>query len=128
MRYREHRDYPEMKARLTAAFKAIRQGKIVARQNFSCCGGCACAELGDFIKDRPKYRGAVYFHRQDNDALKSHGEVYLGFGARPDAGDDAVVAIGNEAVACLRANGLEVEWDGTPIQRILVRLPQKAAS
>jgi hypothetical protein len=124
---REHKNYPALKALLTQAFKAIRREQIVARQNFSCCGGCACAELGEMLKQRTNQRGAVYYHQQDNYALRSSGEVYLGFGARPetpaDEDGEAAEAIGRSVVNVLEAHGLAVTWDGSHRQRILVSLP-----
>jgi hypothetical protein len=111
------------------AFKAIRRDrsgsrpseKICARQNFSCCGGCACYELGEFISTRPQYRGAVYYHRQDLQSFYATGEMYIGFSSRQDEGDAAMIAIGNAAAKAFRAAGLDVVWDGSASTRILVR-------
>lgn len=121
----------DFKGRLGEAFKAIRKRGILARQNFSCCGGCACAELGESLKASPAKRGAVYYHRQDAQAIEIRGwgadrgkadGVFLGFGARPeqDDRDEAGEAIGKEIVECLEAAGLKVEWDGKIASRIWV--------
>lgn len=129
MRYRQdHKNFLEMKALLTQAFKAIRRNKIVARQNFSCCGGCACSELGTILEKRTDQRGGVYYHRQDNDHLREDGVVYLGYGARPDSADDKAEseAIGREVVAALEAVGLVVTWNGDHYQRIMAALPEAA--
>jgi hypothetical protein len=53
-------------------------------------------------------------------------ELYFGFDAVAPPGerfasqqayDDAAIAVGQQVVDALRAEGLEVEWDGTPTNR-----------
>ena len=54
--------------KLTQAFKALRSAGFIARQNFTCCGSCAGAQLSkDFAAMPPakavRVMGAVFFHQ-----------------------------------------------------------------
>ncbi len=49
---REHASYPDVRERLTEAFKAMRKKGILARQNFSCCTSCGSSELAVMITAR----------------------------------------------------------------------------
>lgn len=130
-----HADYPEMKERITAAFKAVRKHGILARQHFSCCGSCAGYELACKMDEareagRPK-RGAVYYHRQATEGFYSRGEVYLGFGCDANAPeverasdteeDERTRLVGCFTVEALAEAGLDVEWDCTAGRCILVK-------
>ena len=130
---REHASYPDVRERLTEAFKAMRKKGILARQNFSCCGGCGSYELATKMDEsraagRPK-RGAIYYHRQSAERLRKSGEVYLGFGCDSNAPevdgdrteDERTRLVGCYAIEALNAAGLEVEWNGTAIRCILVK-------
>ena len=119
MRFRsECPDFPEIKAALGAAFKALRQRDFIARQSFLCCRSCAGADL-----DTPENQGtrAVYYTRQDRDQLAETGQVYLAFGIIGAPLDDAYIPVGQEIADTLTAHSLEVEWDGNPMTRILVK-------
>jgi len=104
----------EFRKRLLAAFAALRKQKIVARANYLCCGSCAAAGIGEYVK-KIGAKGGVYWHDQDDENVPE-GFVYVGFGARDD-GDDA--EIGRALVDALKAQGLKVEWDGTAMHRVM---------
>ncbi len=125
------------KAKLTAAFKAMRAHGIIARQNFLCCGSCAGSQLGEDLKKprNEKKAGAVYFHRQDDQSRQEGYNFHIGYGARDGldlaslgvevesdakADDAATEYVGRITLLCLAEAGLEVEWDGTAIERIVV--------
>ena len=114
----------DVKDALTEAFKAMRKDGILARQNFSCCGGCASYELGTKLEEakaagKPKV-GTVYYHRQDAEGLRRDGTVYLGFGAGRGSSDDDSRLVACKALEALNDAGLKTEWDGTPRTRIWV--------
>ena len=52
-----------------------------ARQNFTCCGTCASAEIWDEIDDSREWKGYIYFHQQDTESLAESGGTYVGFGS-----------------------------------------------
>ncbi|WGX97588.1 DUF6891 domain-containing protein [Nocardioides sp. L-11A] len=70
---------------LTSAFAALADAGIVARENFSCCGTCASAEIADERDDSRTWRGYVYYHQQDTESLLSSRSTYVGYGAFLDA-------------------------------------------
>jgi hypothetical protein len=107
----------EFKQRLNVLFRLLRKQGYVARQNFSCCGGCAAGEIGALVKQRDA-RGGVYYHQQDAERLP-HGHVYLGYGAVND-GDSRQVGIA--IVVAASQVGLKAQWDGNESQRVRVEL------
>jgi hypothetical protein len=114
--------YPEIREAIKRVFSRLRAANIYSRMNFSCCGNCATAELADML-DEPKYKkfiGAAFFHGQDNDNLKTNGQVYIGFFSRSDNSEDTVT-IGQRIVDMLKGEDeLAVVWDGSHRKRILV--------
>lgn len=111
--------------RLDAAFAALDDAGVVARQHYSCCGTCGADEIRAEMQQARKAghaaRGYTFFHVQDTaHALGGEG-LYLSYGAR-EAGSDAAVAIGHEVVAALREQGLSPAWNGKVAHRILLPL------
>ena len=113
--------------KLTQAFKALRSEGYIARQNFTCCGSCAGAQLSDDFDKMPpakqaRVKGAVFFHRQDGEALRQGGDMCIRFGTvKPGDHRDEDTAIGHAAVAVLAAAGLTVEWNGDAARCIIVK-------
>lgn len=147
MRFRdgsyEHPNYREVKRRIREAFKYMRKhNKLICRQNFSCCGGCASYELGERIEKENKakpgrWNGVVFFHRQSEAGLRESGEVYLYYSHAKEVNDPKgviidenrpkdTVEIGRIVREVCEYFGLEVEWDGSDMTAILVRLPKEA--
>lgn len=114
--------------RLDRAFAALEQRGIVCRQNFTCCGTCGHAEIGDEMEsvreDGTLVRGYAFYHMQDTERAVEGAGVYLAYGATEE-GTPAAVRIGHEICDALRAEGLEVDWDGTLERRIGVSLDWK---
>jgi Domain of unknown function (DUF6891) len=109
------------KAAITAAFKKLRAAGYIARQNYLCCGSCASAAIGAYVREKggdPDAAKAVYYHRQANECWDGEGNLNArGSGCRSElwmcwSGDGATI------VAALKAEGLEVEWDGSDGQCI----------
>jgi len=115
------------KAMLASAFKEMRKYGILARQNFQCCMGCACQALWTEMKETPgRYRGAVYYHKQDGERLRNGIDFCIGFGVE-DHGDtdngEADVLIGIIAKMALEKAGLIVSWNYTHTEKLTVRFP-----
>lgn len=104
-RYRhDHKDAPEVKARLTEAFKALRKQGYVTRQSYLCCGSCAASAIGTKFDEQnvpEDARKAVYFSRQGGDHLMGTASVHISWNGN-----------GQEIVDACKAAGLGVNWDG----------------
>jgi hypothetical protein len=101
--------------RLTDAFRVLDAAGIVAREDFACCQNCGTTEIGAEVVDTA--RGYVFYHGQDADRAVDGDGVWLAFGlfdSPPSA------EIGAEIAAALSAEGLTVNWDHSPGQRIHV--------
>jgi hypothetical protein len=114
--------------RLDKAFAELEQRGIVARQNFSDCGTCGAAEIGDEIdatrKKGREVRGYVFYHMQDTESAAEGYGLYLNYGSvGPD--EKAALKIAAEAVESLKRQGLETNWNGSIRQRIGVKLDWK---
>lgn len=118
------------KTKLNIAFALMREMGLVARQNFSCCGGCAGYELTSDIvampeKKRIKVKGVCFYHAQDASELRRGGNLWLGFGP-VDSTEYGKIGLETEQVGrlvtgCLTQAGLEWEWNGEASERILVK-------
>ncbi|MEU4689978.1 hypothetical protein [Actinoplanes sp. NPDC023714] len=106
--------------RLTDAFRALDRAGIVAREDFACCQSCGSSEIGDEIGDGGPARGYVFYHGQDAERAAQGGTLWLAYGTFDERAGAAQV--GEEVVAALRGEGLEVDWTGDAAQRIHVRL------
>ena len=62
---------------LNRAFAALEEEGVIARQNFTCCGTCASAEIWDEIDDSREWKGYIYFHQQDAEASLRAAEPTL---------------------------------------------------
>lgn len=92
---------------LARGFDGLRVRGYFATQNWQCCQTCGCAAVPDEFARR-----YVFYHAQNADDLRERGETHLAW-----AGD------GSEIVEVFRAEGLRVEWDGSPGRRILIGAP-----
>jgi hypothetical protein len=102
--------------RLTAAFAALDAAGIVAREHWTGTLSDGRYEIGT-----PAGRGYCFYHRQDEERCVAGGGLLIAYGTASDDGD--VAAVGRAVAAALAAEGLTVEWDGTPEARIEVRMP-----
>jgi hypothetical protein len=103
----------------------------IAREDFSCCGGCAGYELTLLAEEaidrgRPagSIRGAVYYHRQDAERFAAGDDFYIGYGSIDSVkyGDLGLSTerVGREVVEVLGSHGVGTEWDGDGDTRIKV--------
>ena len=107
----------EVRVRIARAFRSLRKQGFIARMDYGCCRSCAGGELDALINAR-NAKGAnitmyVYFTRQGTESLKDGHDLYLSYGApamSPARTEDA----GHLLKDALVAEGLTVEWDGSP--------------
>ncbi|UUU21489.1 DUF6891 domain-containing protein [Streptomyces sp. DSM 40750] len=104
--------------RITRAFESLQTAHgITARENFTCCRNCGTTEIG--AEGSSAARGFVFFHSQCTEgAAAGHGLMLLYGGF--DESADTTVAVGQQVVAALAAEGLSTEWDGDPTRAITV--------
>lgn len=118
------------RAKLDAAFKALRRAGYIARQSYKCCSNCAGAQIATDVAamseaKRSAVRGVVTYNRQNGTALDCKGGIlYIGYGpvhcdGVGTIGDDTKT-VGDALATALRDAGLRVVWNGDPIERIAV--------
>jgi hypothetical protein len=117
--------------RLDAAFAALEGHGIVCRQNFSCCGTCGAAEIGDEMDAADQaglpVRGYAFYHQQDTGNAVDGSGLYLNYGST-EPGEEAAMAVAGQIVRELEAHGLTTRWNGTWEQRIGIMLDWKRRS
>ncbi|BCJ70298.1 DUF6891 domain-containing protein [Polymorphospora rubra] len=137
----QQRGWGEVRSNLSRAFTELNELGVLAREDFTCCGTCAAAEIHDERDESRHWHGYLWFHRQDTESLvaSADGSVYLGFGAYPpeDFDQDAYDALPEAeqqaryqadlervldeiAFPVLRGHGMRVEWNRSQSTRILV--------
>jgi hypothetical protein len=105
--------------RLSDAFRALDASGIVAREEFTCCQSCGTTEIGGEVADIESCRGYVFYHSQDAEHAAAGDDLWLSYGLFDR---ETTPEIGEEVAAALRAEGLEVDWDGSPDKRLRVPL------
>lgn len=126
---------------LTLAFTELNQLGVLAREDFTCCGTCAAAEIHDELDESRHWQGYLWYHQQDTESLidSPAGAVYLGYGAYPpedfaEATYDAMSKQEQEAwyqaaverlldevvFPVLRKHGMRVEWNRKQSTRLLL--------
>ncbi len=104
-------------------FADLRKKGFVARQNYQCCGSCACSIIGNDLKEDQPY---ATYNKQNNDAFDGRDlgrTLYINFGSKKEGDEAARKAGGQVALAAFRA-GLTVQWDGTAGQCVGIRDPE----
>ncbi|WP_141561927.1 hypothetical protein [Micromonospora sp. WMMA1996] len=140
-RREQQRGWGEVRGNLTRAFAELNGIGVLARENFSCCGTCAAAEIHDERDDSRHWRGYLWFHQQDTEALlaSEDGGVYLGYGVYPPADFDEAAydalseadqraryqadlerLLDGEVFPVLHRHGMRVEWNRRQSTRIRV--------
>ncbi|MEU7904897.1 DUF6891 domain-containing protein [Actinoplanes sp. NPDC049118] len=141
VRRAQQRGWGDVQSNLTLAFAELNRLGVLARENFSCCGTCAAAEIHDERDDSRHWHGYLWYHQQDTESLVSStdGSVYLGYGSYPPADFDKaaydalpedeqqaryradVERLLDEVVfPVLGRHGMRVEWDRNQNTRILL--------
>jgi hypothetical protein len=107
--------------RLTAAFARLDAAGIVARESFTWTMSDGRYEIGALLRNRPDARGFAFYHGQDEWSCIAAGTLMIAYGDRDDD-DEQRAAVGREVTAALRAEGLDVDWNGDPATRVGVRM------
>lgn len=119
---------------LDRAFKAMRRWGLIARQNYSCCQGCAGYEIASQLKtkieagkDVSGVKGACFYTRQDAESRDANKPFYLSFGPVEISGLDKPVMlggtaeeVGNTVCEILDKFGISFAWSGDGDTRIRV--------
>lgn len=113
--------------RLNRAFRELDMSGIVARLDHTCCQSCGISEIGEEFPEDEDPRGYVFAHRQDMESAVPGGGLTLSYGVLSHGRQppEAQTEIGEEVAAALRRHGLDVDWNGSPKQRIEVSLDWK---
>lgn len=138
-RLRQQAEFGGYRSRTQAAFDELNANGVIARADFTCCGTCASAEIGDERDNSRHWSGFIYFHNQDTERLIEDGSTYIGYGAfapedfdedahnqlsgqaKRDLYFDDVVRMLDEIVfPILRRHDIEPEWNRKLGTRILL--------
>ncbi|MDO5060116.1 MAG: hypothetical protein Q4D73_00615 [Actinomycetaceae bacterium] len=67
--------------KLSKAFAQLRSQRILALENFTCCGTCGASEAYEQMSaESGQWDGYIFFHMQDTEVLLENRETYLGYG------------------------------------------------
>ncbi|WP_433220191.1 DUF6891 domain-containing protein [Dactylosporangium sp. CS-047395] len=137
----QQRAWGPVRSNLNRAFAELNARGVIARENFSCCGTCASAEILDERDESRHWLGYVWYHQQDTESLaaSTDGAVYLGYGVFPpedfdEAAYERLTDAEREAqyqrdleqlldglvFPVLREHGMAVRWNRRQSTRILL--------
>lgn len=109
---------------LNDAFKEMRKAGLIARQNFSCCGGCAGYEIATDVtriidknpEKKNSIKGACFYHRQNNEDKVRGDNFYLHFGSIDTTKYGEVglstVSVGGLVCEILSMHHVPFRWNG----------------
>src|SRR5438270_300390 len=87
---------------VAGGFADLESAGIVCRQNFTCCGNCGGAEIGDEIEQQRELGreicGYTFFHWQDTERAVEGNGLYLSYGSILH-GEKAALAAGHQVAA-----------------------------
>ena len=110
-------DSNEDKTILYYAFKKLNEEGIVAKENFSCCTSCGCAEIAEAVGEHDI--GWCFYHAQDDERRAARKSFFLAYGSVNDD-TEQTVEVGKKIVAVLSSLGIRTSWDGTASSKIEV--------
>lgn len=134
------RTIAENKVKLSNAFKLLRKNKIIARQNFACCGSCGSYEIAtkmeELLNAGKSVTGYVFYNRQSTESLRgdwrrpADGRLYISYAdgstsKYPNNITKTSEEIGKMLVVALTEVGLAFEWDGNSDTCVLVKMAEK---
>ena len=109
--------------RLTKALKSLSP-EILAFENFEDCGSCASSLLFSNYQEGklpPEAKGYVTYHEQSTDRVAAGGDLYLSHSSFAEGYDEAEdLRIAGKVVEALKAEGLNVDWDGSADRTIKI--------
>ncbi|KKN70745.1 hypothetical protein LCGC14_0427400 [marine sediment metagenome] len=121
----------DFRAQTAKAFRYMRNARIIARQNFSCCGSCGGYEIATDIRawnkakkdDAKKKIGAAFYSRQGTAKTLRDAEKGVRINFYKLDGDDAgTEAVGRIVADCVRRAGLDVDWNGTHAMTVIAKI------
>jgi len=104
------------------AYDILRFRGYVCRSNFSCCGTCACSELGRWFDEqyaKEEDRKYVFWHSQGHERLIGDEDPTLNL---------HWAGYGEEIAETIRSQGLSITWDGTEFRTINVSITDEQLS
>lgn len=114
--------------RLRAAFADLESQGVVCRENFSCCGTCGSAEIGEEMEEAEARGNTVigyaFFHMQDTERAVEGGGLFFNYGAI-GAGKAAAEVVGRLIAHAMKQQGLLTTWNGSVSTRVQVALDWK---
>jgi hypothetical protein len=110
--------------RIDAAFFALEEKGIFAKQNFTCCSSCGHSEAFGVITERRANgrpgRGYAFYHQQDTESGKEGHGLYIAFGAFED-GEEASLKIAQEISQTFTECGIEHDWNENSRTRLYIK-------
>ena len=106
--------------RLDKAFASLEGQGLMTRQNFAPEPENGTTEIVAQANAERSHRaitGFVFYEVEDTTNAVENNELNLSFGAIEDSAT-ATIAVAKQVIAALEAEGLKVEWDGEPNDRI----------
>ena len=112
--------------KLDKAFADLETQGVLTRQNFTCCNDCGHEEMQSELRKqkRKKLRGFAFFHQQDTQKACQGNNLLLTFDAI-EKNLEKAVEVGEDIVKALQKAGLVAEWNGSYLQRIVVKVSWK---
>ena len=95
---------------------------VWARQNFWCCQTCASADFNikrEKKKNPDSVIGTVYYTQQSAASMRKGDDLWISYGSFA-SDDDITVKIGKIFCKIAKENGLSVEWDENPREKICI--------
>lgn len=133
----QQREFGPVKTNLSAAFAALNDYGVVARQNFMCCMSCGLDAISGEVESSAEWDGYAFYHSQDAERLVETGSTYVAFGvflrrylpideikamspAERDAfADEKAEALARSVIVpTFEMYGIDVEWDGSAGSRM----------
>ena len=119
----------ETRVKVLNVFKELRKEGFLARANFLCCQNCAGYDLAHQAEKKfsqnKEVKGCVYWHKHDEKNYRENGRLFLAYGNLDTQygkiGLSSNKEVGEIIVKKLEMYGVEFEWDGDPLNRILVK-------
>jgi hypothetical protein len=121
-----HEDYAKLQFQLNLAFRELTNEGFIARQdyNIDMCGGFS--DINEEISESAdKYKGYVFYHREDTESLKQYAELCLAWGlvdVYTNENEKQILEIGKSIVKILNKFNLNVDWNESLKERITVSL------
>ena len=135
----QQREFGPVRTNLSAAFAALNDYGVVARENFMCCMSCGLDAIGGEVDSSAEWDGYAFYHSQDAERLVETRSTYVAFGvflrrhlsideikamspaARDAFADEKAEALARAVIVpTFEMHGVDVEWDGSAGSRMVL--------